>query len=216
MFIPLWIAVWLNGFIMALVVPQLLHSIFGVDTLLSTIMGTYSLLRSSAFWLSLLAGAWLALDPIVKCTFVVVYQHLRSRREGDDLRGLLASLPRDQRRKAEMIASAGAASRAMLVSFALLATILLVGAQTARARGAQVPSSRSSAESAADSTQEARVHKLRQALERNHSARFIVGTTLSTPARQPGLRSSSQRSGTPSIAHGMRSKSFFVNFGSAG
>jgi Domain of unknown function (DUF4129) len=165
MFIPLWIAVWLNGFIMALVVPQFLHSIFGVDTLLSTMMGIYALLRSSAFWLSLLAGAWLALDPIVKCTFVVVYQHLRSRREGDDLRGLLASLPRDQRRKAEMIASAGAAGRAMLVSFALLATILLVGAQTARARGAQVPSSRSSAESAADSTQEARVHKLRQALD---------------------------------------------------
>jgi hypothetical protein len=164
MFIPLWIAVWLNGFIMALVVPQLLHSIFGVDTLLSTMMGTYALLRSSAFWLSLLAGSWLALDPIVKCTFVVVYQHLRSRREGDDLRGLLASLPRDQRRKAEMIASAGSAGKAMLVSFALLATTLLVGAQTARARGAQMPSGRSSVEWAADSTQEARVHKLRRAL----------------------------------------------------
>src|SRR5258707_7557114 len=88
-----------------------------------------------------------------------------SRREGGDLRGFLASLPGDERRKAEMIASAGAAGRAMLVSFALLSTILLVGAQTARARGAQVPSSRSSAESAAESTQEARVHKLRQALD---------------------------------------------------
>src|SRR6266850_844104 len=95
MFIPLWIAVWLNGFIMALVVPQLLHSIFGVDTLLSTMMGIYALLRSSAFWLSLFAGAWLALDPIVKCSFVVVSQHLQSRREGDDLRGLLARLPRE-------------------------------------------------------------------------------------------------------------------------
>jgi hypothetical protein len=95
----------------------------------------------------------------------VVYQHLRSRHEGDDLRGLLASLPRDQRRKAEMMASAGAAGKAMLVSFALLATILLVGAQTARARSAQVPSSRSGGESAADSTQEARVRKLRQAMD---------------------------------------------------
>jgi len=29
MLFPLWIAVWLNGFIVALLVPQLLHSIFG-------------------------------------------------------------------------------------------------------------------------------------------------------------------------------------------
>src|SRR5260221_3180893 len=171
MFIPLWIAVWLNGFIMALVGPQLLHSIFGVDTLLSTIMGTYSLLRSSAFWLSLLAGAWLALDPIVKCTFVVVYQHLRSRREGGRLLGFLSVIHRDQRRKAEMIASAGAASRAMLVSFALLATILLVGAQTARPRGAQVPSSPTTAESAAGSTQQAAGPNQRHAREEDSHRR---------------------------------------------
>src|SRR6266487_4173613 len=36
MLFPLWIAVWLNGLIVALLVPQLLHSIFGVNTLLST------------------------------------------------------------------------------------------------------------------------------------------------------------------------------------
>ncbi|HEX2716018.1 MAG TPA: hypothetical protein VHM88_27860, partial [Candidatus Acidoferrales bacterium] len=108
MLFPLWIAVWLNGFALALILPQLLQSIFGVNTLLSTRMGLYALLRSSAFWLSLFAAAWLALDPVVKCTFVIVYQHLRSRREGDDLRGLLASLPRAQQAKAEMIAAAGA------------------------------------------------------------------------------------------------------------
>ena len=94
-----------------MLVPQLLHSILGVNTLLSTPVGMFALLRSSAFWLSLSAGAWLALDPIVKCSFVVVYQHLRSRREGDDLRGLLASLPREQQKKAEMIASTTAGSR---------------------------------------------------------------------------------------------------------
>ncbi|HYU23468.1 MAG TPA: hypothetical protein VEM60_10030, partial [Candidatus Dormibacteraeota bacterium] len=76
MLFPLWIAVWLNGFIVALLVPQLLHSIFGMNTLLSTPMGMFALFRSSAFWLSLFAGAWLALDPIVKCSFVVVHQHL--------------------------------------------------------------------------------------------------------------------------------------------
>src|SRR5229473_2157977 len=109
MLFPLWIAVWLNGLILAIILPHLLHSILGVNTFLSTPMGMFALFRSSAFWLSLFAGAWLALDPIVKCTFVVVYQHLRSRREGDDLLGLLASLPREQKKKAQMIASAGAA-----------------------------------------------------------------------------------------------------------
>src|SRR5215469_10944281 len=77
MLFPLWIAVWLNGLIMARIVPLLLHSILGVNTLLSTPMGIFALIRSSAFWLSLFAGAWLALDPVVKCSFVVVYQHLR-------------------------------------------------------------------------------------------------------------------------------------------
>ena len=105
MLIPFWVAVWLNSLIIAILVPQLLHSILGVNTLLSTPVGMFALVRSSAFWLSLFAGAWLALDPIVKCSFVVVYQHLRSRREGDDLRGLLASLPREQEKKTQMMAS---------------------------------------------------------------------------------------------------------------
>ena len=36
MLFPFWIAVWLNGLIIAVLVPQLLHSILGVNTLLST------------------------------------------------------------------------------------------------------------------------------------------------------------------------------------
>jgi hypothetical protein len=165
MLFPLWTAVWLNGFVLAMILPQLLHSILGVNTLLSTAMGTNALLRSSAFWLSLFAGAWLALDPIVKCTFVVVYQHLRSRREGDDLRGLLASLPREQQKKAEMIASAGARHTAMIGSFVLLATILFVGSQVPGARAAQVSPGTSKGETEADSGRQARVQKLRQALD---------------------------------------------------
>jgi hypothetical protein len=164
MFFPLWVTVWLNGFILAMILPQLLRSIFGVNTLLSTQMGTYSLLRSSAFWLSLFAGAWLALDPIVKCTFVVVYQHLRSRREGDDLRGLLASLPRERHKKAEIIASAGAGRGAVIGSFVILVTILLVASKTASARAAQVPPIPRNAETVVDSARQARLQKLRQAL----------------------------------------------------
>src|SRR5215469_6708540 len=138
MLFPLWIAVWMNGFILALVVPALLRSIFGVKTLLSTEMGIYSLLQSSAFWLSLFAGAWLAFDPIVKCTFIVVYQHIRSRREGDDLRGLLASLPREQQKKQQMIRFNETGGRVRAGALFTLAAILAGACLTATARATQI------------------------------------------------------------------------------
>ena len=164
MLFPLWIAVWLNGLILALILPALLHSIFGVNTLLSTQMGVFSLLQSSAFWLSLLAGAWLALDPVVKCTFIAVYQHLRSRREGDDLRGTLACLPREQQRKAELITSGKPAARAIIASLVALAAIQLGASQTARARAANV-SVNSASVATNGSAYQARVQKLRQAVD---------------------------------------------------
>lgn len=165
MLFPLWIAVWLNGFILAMILPALLRSIFGVKTLLSTPMGRYALLQSSAFWLSLFAAAWLALDPVVKCTFIAVYQHLRSRREGDDLRGALASLPREQQKKAEIIAASRPGNRAMMASLVVLAAILVGASQTARVRAATVSLSPGSAETVVGSPNEARVQKLRQALD---------------------------------------------------
>ena len=165
MLFPLWIAVWLNGFILAMILPVLLRSIFGVKTLLSTRMGVYSLLQSSAFWLSLFAGAWLALDPIVKCTFIAVYQHLRSRREGDDLRGALASLPREQEKKAELIAASRPGGRALLASLVILAITLLGASKTARASTARVSPNRGTTETVAGSANQARVEKLRQALD---------------------------------------------------
>jgi hypothetical protein len=164
MMLPFWIAVWLNGLIVALLVPQLLHSIFGVNTLLSTAMGIFSLTRSSAFWLSLFAGAWLALDPIVKCSFVIVYQHLQSRHEGDDLRGLLASLPREQEKKAQMIASTAGGGRVAIGALAMLAAILAGTSPLASARAAQASPTRSSDETPADTAREAQVQKLRRAL----------------------------------------------------
>jgi hypothetical protein len=164
MLFPLWIAVWLNGLILAIILPHLLHSIFGVNTFLSTPMGMFALFRSSAFWLSLFAGAWLALDPIVKCTFVVVYQLLRSRREGDDLLGLLASLPSEQKKKAQMIASTAPGGRVMIGALVVLAAIL-AGAAQATAGATQAPLTRSSTETLGDSAREARIQKLRQALD---------------------------------------------------
>lgn len=165
MLFPLWIAVWLNGLIVAMIVPQLFHSIFGVNTLLSTAMGMFALLRSSAFWLSLFAGAWLALDPIVKCSFVVVYQHLRSRREGDDLRGLLAGLPREQKKKAQMLAPSATGGRAATGALVVLAAILSGSAQMATARVAESSLTRSSADTPADTARQAAIGKLRRALD---------------------------------------------------
>jgi hypothetical protein len=162
MLFPFWIAVWLNGLILAMLVPQLLHSILGVNTLLSTPVGIFALLRSSAFWLSLFAGAWLALDPIVKCSFIVVYQHLQSRREGDDLRGLLASLPHEQEKKAQMIASTTAGSR-LIGALVVLVAILAGVSQAARAE--QMPPAPNRAETLTDSARQARIQQLRQALD---------------------------------------------------
>lgn len=164
MMVPLWIAVWLNGLIVALLVPQLLHSIFGVNTLLSTAMGIFSLARSSAFWLSLFAGAWLALDPIVKCSFVIVYQHLQSRHEGDDLRGLLASLPREQEKKAQMTASTAGGGRVPIRALAVLAAILAGTSPLASGRAAQASQTRGSEETPANTAREAQIQKLRRAL----------------------------------------------------
>ena len=172
MLFPLWSAVWLNGLIVAILVPQLLHSILGVDTLLSTTMGIYSLVQSSALWISLFAGAWLALDPIVKCTFIIVYQYLRSRREGDDLRGLLASLPREQQKKAQMIAPRTTGVRMMTGAFFALGTILLSLSLTTTARAAQTPTLPIATETPSSSVSEARIERLRQALN-NESQRAI-------------------------------------------
>jgi len=160
MLLPLWSAVWLNGMILALLIPQLLHSIFGLSTVLSTQMGIYALVQSSAFWLSLFAGTWLALDPIVKCSFIIVYQHLRSRKEGDDLRGLLASQPREQEKKTRVI-TASAAGNALLGALVLLAA-MLGGASHTRAE--QAPTAQAT-QVVTDSARQERVQHLRQALD---------------------------------------------------
>lgn len=162
MLFPLWIAVFLNGLLLAVALPQLLHAIFGVNTLLSTSMGVDSLTRSSAFWLALSGGAWVALDPIVKCTYIVVYQHLRSRREGDDLLGLLASLPREQHEKEKLVASTGVGRVAKAGAAGVLAVILLGFAPNALA--SQAPPGRSNI-APADRVQPERVLRLRQAID---------------------------------------------------
>lgn len=157
MLFPLWIAVWLNGLIIAMLVPQLLHSILGVNTVLSTPAGIFALIRSSAFWVSLFGGAWLALDPVVKCSYMVVYQHLRSTREGDDLRGLLTGLPREQQKKAQMTTPA---TVKLGVALTIVGAVVLSASQFAHAQ--QLAPNQ--APTLADSARPLRVQQLRQAL----------------------------------------------------
>jgi len=176
----------------------------------------FALFRSSAFWLSLFAGAWLALDPIVKCSFVVVHQHLQSRHEGDDLRGLLASLPREQQKKSQMIASTAAGGRVAIGALVLLAAILAGTSPMASARAAQASLTRSSTGTPADTRARHRFKNCAARWTRNRGARFIAGMTLSTRARLPGLTSYWIRSGTVSSAPGMRFRNCFANYGHAG
>lgn len=164
MLVPLWSAVWLNAVIVAIVLPQLLHSVLGVDTVLSTQMGILSLIQSSAFWLSLFAGAWLALDPIAKCAYVIAYQYLRSRREGDDLRGAIAQLPREQQKRSEFIASE--ASVGKMKGVALLLSLAMMGsAFLGRAQATQVPPTGNGATTAGDVARDARISRLRTAID---------------------------------------------------
>src|SRR5262249_34375138 len=118
-------------------------------------------------------GGWLALDPVVKCTYVIVQQQMRSRREGNDLRGLLASLPRQQRDKAELAGSMTSGSRAgsraglraTFSTLALLALILSGAFQLASPRTAQALPVRPYAQAPSGVNEPARVQTLRGALD---------------------------------------------------
>src|SRR5262249_37265829 len=85
--------------------------------------------------------------------------------DGDDLRGLLASLPREQEKKAQMIASKAAPGRAITGAFFVLGTILLNVSLTATARAAQAPTTRSATEALDRSARDVRTQKLRKALD---------------------------------------------------
>ena len=162
MLLPLWIAVWVNCAIVAILFPALLHSVFGVNTILSTQMGIIALMQSSAFWLSLFAGTWLALDPVVKCSFLIAFQELRARREGDDLRARLAALPR--RKKSPMDSkSAGIQGKAVTAAvLALIATLAAAAFRPAPAAAREPAQSQIAAPTANDA---ARVQRLREALD---------------------------------------------------
>lgn len=81
------------------------------------------------------------------------------------MRGALASLPREQEKRAELITASRPGGSAMLASLVILSITLLGVSKTARASAARVSLNRSSAEAVAGSANQARVEKLRQALD---------------------------------------------------
>ncbi|HET8965943.1 MAG TPA: DUF4129 domain-containing protein, partial [Candidatus Acidoferrum sp.] len=83
---------------------------------------------------------------------------------GDDLRGLLAGLPREQKKKAQMIAST-ATGRPVIGAFLVLAAILGCTLPLATAGVAQTSPTRSSTETPADTARQAQIQKLRRALD---------------------------------------------------
>jgi hypothetical protein len=164
MLMPLWVAVWLNGLIVAIAIPQLLHAVFGLNTILSTQMGLYALVRSSAFWLSSFAATWLALDPIVKCSFVIVHQHLRSLREGYDLRDALASLPRNKKPFAAATGTARS-SKALAATLIVFFALLMCARPAAAFPRAQDSDVQPTAQTANDPAHATRVQTLRHAID---------------------------------------------------
>jgi hypothetical protein len=164
--------------------------------------------------LALLPAA--ALDPIVKCTYVVVYQHLRSRREGDDLRGLLAILPREQQKKAEIIASTGTVRSVKIGAAVVVAAVLLGACQATSARAAQAPATQSSTQTSADSAQPANVQKLRQALDEESRREIYRWHDADHPTPPTWLDRCSPRSGMPFNALGPHSGTSFAGCGRAG
>jgi hypothetical protein len=87
---------------------------------------------------------------------------LQSRREGDDLRGLLASLPRENQKKAQLIGSTAAGGRVATGALVVLAAMLAGTYPMAAARSAPTPGS---AETAAPTPREAQIQKLQRALD---------------------------------------------------
>jgi hypothetical protein len=90
---------------------------------------------------------------------------LQSRHEGDDLRGLLASIQRKQKKKAQMIAPTAAGGRVVIGALVVLAAILAGTSAMATARAAQASLTRSSTDTPGDTAREAQIQNLRRALD---------------------------------------------------
>ncbi|HUX68010.1 MAG TPA: DUF4129 domain-containing protein [Terriglobales bacterium] len=91
--------VFINLGIAAIIVPYMLHSLFGLQSAMSFSQTPLFLMQSSLFWMCLLLAVYLALDPVFKCAITVSYQQMQAARNGADLAEAIAQLGREARGK---------------------------------------------------------------------------------------------------------------------
>lgn len=89
--------VFVNLGLTAMIVPYLLHSLFGLQNAMSFSQTPLFLVQSSLFWVGLLLAVYLALDPVLKCVLTVSYQQMQAARSGADLAEAIAQLDTDAR-----------------------------------------------------------------------------------------------------------------------
>ncbi|HEY7855109.1 MAG TPA: DUF4129 domain-containing protein [Terriglobales bacterium] len=84
--------IFINLAVTAVALPPLLHALFGIGGAVGLEGISSLLLGSGMFWLACLAGAYLALDPLVKCALVIAYHRAEAEYTGADLLARLAKL----------------------------------------------------------------------------------------------------------------------------
>lgn len=87
-----WGVVFCNLGAAAVILPQLLQAIFGIHTALSLPGAPGAMLQSWFFWAGLVLTTYLAVDPVVKCVWVLAYFRLSAERSGADLAAAIAAL----------------------------------------------------------------------------------------------------------------------------
>ena len=78
------LVIFLNVSIATLLVPQLIKSLFGVDTVFT--LGGIAMLVNSTFWMAMLAITYLLLDPFIKAAYVIRCFYGSALGSGEDLK----------------------------------------------------------------------------------------------------------------------------------
>jgi len=91
--------IFINVAITAMVIPQMVKTLFGVDSAF-TLSGLYMFLNTT-FWIVVLGMTYLLLDPLIKATYVLRCYYGAALQSGEDLR---SELSRNMTRRNKLIA----------------------------------------------------------------------------------------------------------------
>ncbi len=78
------LVIFLNVCMATLMIPQLIKSLFGIDTVFT--LGGIGVLVNSTFWMAMLGVTYLLLDPFIKAAYVIRCFHGSALGSGDDLK----------------------------------------------------------------------------------------------------------------------------------